>query len=89
MNKLKLPFMAVTVALLIGVSSCATEAPKGSTPDTGKTAGQAEQTPGTKSHDAYAAIPANQIQRGGTDVDFLWDPKDPYFGFNKSEAKRS
>lgn len=36
-----------------------------------------------KSNDAYANIPSDEIQHGQSDVDFLWDAKDPYYGYNK------
>ncbi|UKA63034.1 hypothetical protein [Arthrobacter sp. FW306-04-A] len=35
------------------------------------------------SNDAYAGIPGDQIQHAGADVDFIWDAKDPYYGYNK------
>jgi hypothetical protein len=36
----------------------------------------------TNSRDANANIPRDQIQHIGTDSDFLWDARDPYYGFN-------
>jgi len=36
-----------------------------------------------KSNDAYANIPSDEIQHDQSDVDFLWDAKDPYYGYNK------
>ncbi|MDQ0732428.1 hypothetical protein [Arthrobacter sp. B1I2] len=34
------------------------------------------------SHDAYATIPSDEIQQTETASDFIWDLKDPYYGFN-------
>jgi hypothetical protein len=35
------------------------------------------------SHDAYANIPSDEIQHAETESDFIWDAKDPYYGFTK------
>lgn len=32
---------------------------------------------------AYASIPSDEIQHLGSSADFLWDVKDPYYGYNK------
>lgn len=72
--------MTVAVLLLIGLSSCASGTAEPLDPGSSQ---QTEPAVRTTSNDAYANIPANQIQQAGTDVDFMWEPKDPLYGFNK------
>ena len=79
MNKLKLSFMIAAVLLLAGVTSCASELPK---PATQESQQQVRSVENSNSADAYAKILDTEIQRGTTDVDFLWDAKDPYYGYN-------
>jgi hypothetical protein len=45
-------------------------------------AGELHANATANSHDAYANIPSDEIQHAETDSDFIWDAKDPYFGFN-------
>ncbi|WP_144662920.1 hypothetical protein [Paenarthrobacter nicotinovorans] len=80
MNNLKVPFAVATVLLLGGVTACASDSPS--------SVGQVESQQATEStvaameHDAYARIPVDQIQSIPTEVDFVWNAKDPYYGFN-------
>ncbi|WP_426225303.1 hypothetical protein [Pseudarthrobacter sp. DSP2-3-2b1] len=79
MNNLKVPFAVATVLLLGGVASCASDAPR--------SIEQAESQQATESivavaHDAYAGIPVDQIHSIPSEVDFIWNAKDPYYGFN-------
>ncbi|MFJ5956956.1 hypothetical protein ACIQC5_13480 [Paenarthrobacter sp. NPDC092416] len=76
MNKSRAHVMAAAVLLLISLPSCA----PGSVKPLGSESSQAAPT---SSNDAYANIPANQIQQAGMDVDFMWEPEDPFYGFNE------
>ncbi|MDR6438805.1 hypothetical protein J2790_003972 [Paenarthrobacter nicotinovorans] len=76
MNRLTAPIMIAAVLLLGSLSACADSAGPGS----GRTSKPSDPH---STNDAYANIPANEIQTAGTDVDFMWEPKDPFYGFNK------
>ncbi|MET3175967.1 UNVERIFIED_ORG: hypothetical protein ABIB52_003840 [Arthrobacter sp. UYCu721] len=80
MNKQKASIVVAAVLLLAGVSSCASDTPKPADHGSNQQVGQAATA---NSHDAYANIPSDQIQGGGIVVEFLWDAKDPYYGYNK------
>ncbi len=81
MHKLKTPMVIAAVLLLGGLSACAS----GTTDAGGSGPNQsAKQTALQGSNNAYAKIPADQIETVGTDLDFIWEPKDPFYGFNKS-----
>ncbi|SDW74817.1 hypothetical protein SAMN04487912_104305 [Arthrobacter sp. cf158] len=80
MQKLKAPIVIAAVLLLGSSSACASGTTE---PSTSGSSPQSEQTSSPRSNDAYANIPADQIHLAGTDVDFLWEPKDPFYGFNK------
>ncbi|MDQ0680554.1 hypothetical protein QFZ30_003936 [Arthrobacter pascens] len=79
MNKLKVSFMVAAMLLLSGVSSCASDARQ---PVDHASNQQVKQTETGSSNDAYASIPSDEIQHGQTEVEFLWDAKDPYYGYN-------
>ncbi|MFJ4171208.1 hypothetical protein ACIPY3_17025 [Paenarthrobacter sp. NPDC089714] len=76
----KISLLLLVATILAGVPSCAPN------PDSEQRSGSGQQASESLVHssaDAYAGIPRQQIQHAGTDVDFLWDPKDPLYGFNK------
>jgi hypothetical protein len=79
MNKQKASAVVVAVLLLSGVSSCASATPKPVDHESNQQVGQA---PTANSNDSYATIPSEEIQRGQTEVEFLWDGNDPYYGYN-------
>ena len=79
MNNLKAPFAIATVLLLGGVTSCASDSPS-SAEHVGSQ--QATESIVSVANDAYAGIPVDQIQSIPTDVDFIWNAKEPYYGFN-------
>ncbi len=80
MHKLKTPMVIAAVLLLGGLSACAS----GTTDAGGSGPNQsAKQTALQDSNNAYANIPADQIETAGTDLDYIWEPKDPFYGFNK------
>lgn len=68
------------VLLLISLSSCAPRITKPLDPGPSQ---QVEQATPPSPNDACANIPADQIQQAGTDVDFIWEPKDAFYGFKK------
>lgn len=80
MNALRPHFVFTALALMAGLISCASEAPKLGEHESNQ---QASASTSAESNDAYANIPKDQIQETGTDVDFLWDPTDPFYGYNK------
>lgn len=76
----EISYLLLAAMMLISVASCAAN------PDAGHLSGPGQQSSPPvvqSSSDAYARIPQEQVQQAGTDVDFLWDPKDPLYGFNK------
>ena len=79
MNKLRLSLASAGLALMIGLTSCASEVPKREQ----ELNQQSGVTASMKANDAYANIPLDQIQEAGSDIDFLWDPRDPFYGYNK------
>ncbi|ERI35790.2 hypothetical protein A5N17_07000 [Arthrobacter sp. D2] len=78
-NSPKILVLLLLIVSVSGVASCAAN------PDAGQLSGshQVSQLVGQNSNDAYADIAPDQIRQAGTEVDFLWDPKDPFYGFNK------
>ena len=64
---------------MVSLTSCASELPDREQ--------ELNQQPGVTAsmepNDAYANIPHDQIQEAGTDIDFLWDSRDPLYGYNK------
>lgn len=81
MSKLrKISFLIMGATILVGVASCVPG--PDSQPDSGASQ-QVSKSAVNSSTNAYARIPRQQIQQAGTDVDLLWDPKDPLYGFNK------
>ncbi|YCK83931.1 hypothetical protein M1D89_12240 [Arthrobacter sp. D3-18] len=80
MHKLKTPMLIAAVLLLGGLSACAS-----GTTDAGGSGPiqSAKQTALQGSNNAYDNIPADQIETAGTDLDYIWEPKDPFYGFNK------
>ncbi|MCD4850243.1 hypothetical protein LN996_05425 [Arthrobacter sp. AK01] len=80
MNKLKAPIMILAVLLLGNLPACAAGMPNSTNTESGQLG---QQSVPQSSNDAYANIPADQIRLAGTDVDFIWEPTDPLYGFNK------
>ncbi|WP_248758644.1 hypothetical protein [Pseudarthrobacter sp. SSS035] len=80
MNKPKVSFMIAAMWLLAGVTSCASDAPKPADPAPNQQVKQAETV---SSNNAYASIPSGEIQHAVTEVEFIWDAKDPYYGYNR------
>ncbi|WP_026539944.1 hypothetical protein [Paenarthrobacter nicotinovorans] len=79
MNKLKAPIVISAVLLLGSLSACSADTATSAVAGSSKPSQSVPQS----SNNAYANIPADQIQMAGTDVDFIWEPKDPLYGFNK------
>ncbi|MDQ4503167.1 hypothetical protein [Sinomonas sp. ASV322] len=80
MNRLNVGAMVTALLLLVGLSSCASDTTRSADHESSQWVGQAA---GSSSHDAYAGIPNGEIENAGGDVDFLWDAKDPYYGYKK------
>lgn len=80
MNKPKVSFMAAAMLLLAGVSSCASDAPK---PADHAPKQQVKQAETASSINVYASIPSGEIQHAVTEVEFIWDAKDPYYGYTR------
>ena len=68
-----------TLMLLFGVLIFAFILPKLADKQTDQIASHSEK----KTNDAYANISSDDIQFIGSDGDYLWDTRDPYYGFNK------
>ncbi|ALV42157.1 hypothetical protein AU252_14195 [Pseudarthrobacter sulfonivorans] len=80
MNKPKVSFMIAAMLLLAGVSSCASDAPKPADHESNQQVKQAETS---SSNNVYASIPSDEIQHAITEAEFIWDAKDPYYGYNR------
>lgn len=80
MSTLRPQFIFAALALMAGLSSCASEAPKLGEPESSQQSVATESAP---SNDSYANVPQDQIQEDGMDVDFLWNSGDPFYGYNK------
>ena len=80
MNKASALFVVAATLLVSSLSSCAPEPTK---PVASESSQQVEQSAPPNSNDAYANIPIDEIQQAGTDVEFLWEANDPFYGFNK------
>jgi hypothetical protein len=79
-SKSRIYILTVAAVLVLGgVSSYAVLTSKSTDKQQEQTASQ----PQSKSSNAYAVIPDEQIQRATTDADILWNAKDPYYGYNK------
>ncbi|WP_224094835.1 hypothetical protein [Arthrobacter sp. StoSoilB13] len=78
MNKLGPSLACAGLAIMVGLTACASEAPKRGQ--------ELNQQPGVTASmqpkDAYANIPLDQIEEVVTGIDFLWDLGDPLYGYN-------
>ncbi|WP_457946581.1 hypothetical protein ACTAQI_13670 [Pseudarthrobacter sp. alpha12b] len=75
----------VAIALAVSGGAVALQMPSTDNPPSPADHGlnqQVEQAAPGNPHDAYAAIPSDQIQDTESDADFIWDATNPYYGYD-------